>query len=466
MRSKNFYGLIIICGSALALRIIALQIPMSPWWDPAIYVGMAKFFYSHGAIGLWETLRPPLWPIILGIPWLLGINPLIAGQWLAIASGIATLVMLYIIGEKEERGLGLFAALILALSPLYTFFVTIPTTDIPSALLAVIAAFFILQKRYFPAGVFTALAFLMRFTHGLFLVPFGLFILLETTNTHPLKNFKPYFLASLKKVTYLALGFALLAIPYLIINQLYFGDPLLPLKLGREIIEGDTLNSPLYYVTYGIIDNPILLLSFIGLIIYLYKIIKNKKIPASVITLALVCTVVVGGYISHIGHKELRYSFGFIPFVILIAAYGLLKLYSVPKLRFGRYLIVGMVMLGGAVNFWYQSAHQSFVALSPERKAYYELIPKNTHTITSSPQIMLFSDTKVVAVFYNWEGAIAMLKAQKEPLDYVAIDSEQISCETHDCPAKATFMELIKATSTNMYSAKEGKTELLVFKLR
>jgi len=121
MNKKHLLLIGLVCLVALILRIISLSIPMSPWWDPAIYVGMAKFFYSGGALGMWETLRPPLWPLIIGIPWLMGIPALVAAQWLAIVSSIATIFVLYIIGEKQGRGIGLAAAIILTLSPAFTY---------------------------------------------------------------------------------------------------------------------------------------------------------------------------------------------------------------------------------------------------------------------------------------------------------------------------------------------------------
>ena len=36
------------------------------WWDSAVYLGMGKHIYSLGEVGLWESSRPLIWPLILG----------------------------------------------------------------------------------------------------------------------------------------------------------------------------------------------------------------------------------------------------------------------------------------------------------------------------------------------------------------------------------------------------------------
>src|SRR3989338_5811597 len=36
-------------------------------WDESVYLGMGKYIYSSGEIGLWEEIRPPLLPLFLGV---------------------------------------------------------------------------------------------------------------------------------------------------------------------------------------------------------------------------------------------------------------------------------------------------------------------------------------------------------------------------------------------------------------
>jgi hypothetical protein len=467
MNKKHLALLLILCVAAFILRVIAIRIPMSPWWDPAIYVGMAKFIFSGGAMGMWETLRPPLWPIMLGIPWAVGINPLVAAQYIVALSCIATFVALFVLGEKEERGIGLAAALILALSPIYTFFVAIPTNDIPSALIALIASYSVLRRRYFTAGIFTALAFLMRFPHGLFLVPFGLFILIEAAQQ---KSLKKFIIDSFKHVGFLALGFATLAVPYFILNQIFFGDPLLPIKLGRNVIEGNPDQSFWYYVKNAVIDNPMLVLSFLGVAAFIIKVIKYRKLPASAITLSVLCTLVIGWYMSHIGHKELRYSFGFIPYVALLTGYGLSVIWNQSQWRHAKYIALAVVLVLGGVNVWTQANHNYIVPLSHERADYYKAIPAPSTTITSSPQVMLYSDTKITGVFASWEGAIDMIKAQKDTLEYVALDEQQVFCPKTSClDAKTAFINAVMSVSPKaqvVYEAYDGAIHLAVYKLR
>ena len=38
-------------------------------WDESVYMGMGKYIYSNGQIGLWEDIRPIVLPLILGLFW-------------------------------------------------------------------------------------------------------------------------------------------------------------------------------------------------------------------------------------------------------------------------------------------------------------------------------------------------------------------------------------------------------------
>src|SRR3989344_1023643 len=61
------------------IRMVYLSLQNPLWWDSYIYVGMGKFLLSQGNAGLFEVFRPPLHPLLLGLIWKAGINPLIAG---------------------------------------------------------------------------------------------------------------------------------------------------------------------------------------------------------------------------------------------------------------------------------------------------------------------------------------------------------------------------------------------------
>jgi hypothetical protein len=461
---KTFIFFLGICGVALVTRIFLIKLNISPWWDPAIYVGMGKYLFSGGTIGLWEILRPPLWPTLLGAFWYTGFDPLMAAKYLAALFGLGTMVLIYRTGEKQEEGLGLAAALMLAASPAYALFVAIPTNDIAAAFLAFVASYFILRERYMRAGIFVALAFLTRFPHGLFLVVFGLFILAETWRH---QNFKAYVYECLKKVGFLAFGFGLLAIPYLILNYINYHDPLLPLKLGREVIEGDPTGNGLYYIQYLIVDTPVLIFALVGSVVYFYNLIKTKKRPPALLTLSILATIIVGGYFSHLGHKELRYAFAFLPYLALLAGYGVACIWNLfPQVQ-ARYIVLGIICVIAFGNLWIQARHQYVIPLSEARAKYYKLLPAHSLAITSSPQVMLGSNAKIVGVFDTWENGNREL-GENPDLEYVAIDSCQVACTTsaEECEnQKTTFLSAIHDSHSIVYKGFDNACLLTIYEL-
>jgi hypothetical protein len=63
--NKKWGFIIGILVFAFLIRLIFLIKNPMLWWDSTVYLGMAKYIFSSGKIGLWEYFRPLLWPIIL-----------------------------------------------------------------------------------------------------------------------------------------------------------------------------------------------------------------------------------------------------------------------------------------------------------------------------------------------------------------------------------------------------------------
>ena len=72
--------LIVVIAISLFARLAFFFSYHELWWDSAVYIGMGKFIFSGGQLGLWEHLRPLMWPSFIGFLWKLGFNPVIAGR--------------------------------------------------------------------------------------------------------------------------------------------------------------------------------------------------------------------------------------------------------------------------------------------------------------------------------------------------------------------------------------------------
>ena len=123
---ENFFlakGIFLILFFSLALKIIfLLAYKYEVWWDSGVYIGMGKWIFSLGLKGLWEHIRPIVWPIVLGLFWKLGLDPVAIGRILMIFLSSALIYFTYILGKKFFNAkVALIAASLIAFSPIILF---------------------------------------------------------------------------------------------------------------------------------------------------------------------------------------------------------------------------------------------------------------------------------------------------------------------------------------------------------
>src|SRR3989338_9396284 len=203
-------------------------------WDESVYVSMGKWLISHGEVGLFEVFRPILLPFFSGIFSLMNLDPFFAGGLLVMLSATLLLVLVYKSGEKIYKGSGLFASILLGFTPLFLHHAHLPMTDILSASISFFAIYLLTENKYFFAGVLSALSFLARFPQGLVLLVLAFLLVIKHFEGSQFQ-FKSFF----KNSAYCLLGFAVLTIPYFIWCFYSFGDPFLPIKEGKAIIQSN-----------------------------------------------------------------------------------------------------------------------------------------------------------------------------------------------------------------------------------
>ena len=99
MKLKDNSAVIIILVLFLLLSILLINSNQISW-DSAVYIGMGKYIFSHGHDGLWEPIRPPILPLILGFFWKIGINPLVAGRIFILLASLSAIILTYSISKK------------------------------------------------------------------------------------------------------------------------------------------------------------------------------------------------------------------------------------------------------------------------------------------------------------------------------------------------------------------------------
>jgi len=188
--------------------------------DDAIYVITAKALAQGEGYRLidlpnapLQTKYPILYPALLSIIWKIWPafpENLLAMQWLSLLAGAATVALAYLYlvrFDYTSRGVALIASLLCATSTFFLYFCTLTLSEMPYALISVLALWAIERQTRFPRvkpgveialGLLLALPFLTR-AIGLVLVPAGIISL---------------YLAG-RRIRWVSLGAALIVLPWI-----------------------------------------------------------------------------------------------------------------------------------------------------------------------------------------------------------------------------------------------------------
>jgi hypothetical protein len=148
-------------------------------WDESVYIGMGKYLYSSGSIGLWESIRPISLPLINGAFWRVGLNPIFFGELTSIIFSAGVLFMTYLIGRDIfNKNTGILAALFLMTSTTFFWHSGLIMTEIPSVFFILLALKFYYNKRYFLSGISLGFSMMFKFTGGLAFAAFGTALIL------------------------------------------------------------------------------------------------------------------------------------------------------------------------------------------------------------------------------------------------------------------------------------------------
>ena len=93
-------SILLILLLALLTRILLFFSYHQIWWGSSVYIGMGKYIFSLGKQGLWEPIRPIIWPIILGYFWKLKLNPIFFGRLLIIIMSLVIIYLTFYITKK------------------------------------------------------------------------------------------------------------------------------------------------------------------------------------------------------------------------------------------------------------------------------------------------------------------------------------------------------------------------------
>lgn len=437
-------------------------------WDGSVYIGMGKWIFSNGMIGLWEPFRPPLFGLIQGLIWKFSLNPLFIGGILVIFATLLISYYLYKEGEKTKTYAGLFALVLFACMPLVMNYGHLAMTDIPSTLLAFSAILVLLRRRYVWTGVLCGLAFTMRFPQGLSIVVVGLSLLYIHVSDYGYSRLKEL----CKNVSFLSLGFLSVLIPFLISNYIFYGDVLLPMKEGAKIIGNASFlydKGLWFYPRATLKNNPFLICLLFGAVELVYSLYKKRA--NQYVVIMSIALVVYFAYFTLEPHKELRYSLPFIPYAAALAGYGIA--FILGHLKKYKILVYGIVFGMIGCLFWtYHSLIQP--PLSYTEHKYYHFFDGRTdipRMIATAPMQVGSADVLLVSPLYDsWISAQGVYEAKKDVINYVMLDScvLEVACQvdTSCKDGKETMLTTLNKEGTLLFNESYGRCEYRIYEVQ
>lgn len=408
MDRKNKWILVGFFIIIVVLRMLFAYKYMQVWWDGSVYLGMGKYIFSFGQVGIWEPIRPLVLPFILGLGWKLGI-PVLFGKMVAIVASVAAVIMTYLVAKKYcGENSALIAASLIAFFPTFFLFSFRLYTEILSVVFALMAIYFFKKDTLMLSGLFAGLATMTRFHEGIVLLILGF-----------------YSIKYGKKMVWFVIGASILIIPFLIYHLMAYGSFNYLLMASKMIsIYGVWIFSqPWWYYILELVKGNFLLLFLIPGIFFFFK---AKKTAIVVISLAFFV------YFSILVHKEPRFFLLALPWLAIIASKGISELI---KWKWLPHTVIGLSIILLFIQF-----PSEYNAVNPNNEEYLKFIENKdveAEVLSFNPLVNLYSPVAVTPIYL-----------EKESLDgasYVFVDNCEggMICKLGDVGCEQEIQEFL-----------------------
>ncbi len=439
---KPNYPLYLILALALAIRLIFAFGWHEIWWDSGVYIGMGKYLFSGGENGLWEHIRPPFMPLILGLFWKTGLDPVLFGRLFEIILMLGVVWLTYQLalqwfGEKTA----ILASLIIAISPIFYYLSFHQYTEIPSTFFVLLALWFFTKEKYLLSGISAGLAFLAKFPAGIY-IPIIIVFLAYSKKW--------------KQAGKTIAGTAAIILPYLAWSWMAYGNPLATLTAAQDAISKALGCNVLRYRPwwqYGwwlVFSETKLHFFAIPGAFALWKKWKNEYL---IFALSLAIPAI---YFMQMHCRDYRYLTLFLPFVAMLTALGVVWVYEKTGIKKKPAftiltIILAAWMLHTSIRYYYGnelqqpdvSAEKYFSHINGEIKG---------EIWTSNPIIAAHTDAKLEKMYYPIFGAdlskdfTTYIQQNSAKIGAVLLDNcgGGIICPPEDAECTARTQQLIE----------------------
>jgi|GEM_PF-5901317 len=386
---KRIPTLLFILAGVLRLAFHLLPTPIA--WDASAYAGISKAIVSLGAGGLWEPLRPLIWPLLLSPFTLLGIDPLLAGHVLQLIIGMGVVWLVYSIAWRAfGHQAALWALGFAALSPLLAFYEHQLLTEQPAVFFALLAVFFLQRGRFVLAGAMSSLAFLTKFPEGIILVAVGGEIVISARDIRTMlaQGFRT------------GIGFAIPLVPFLILNMVLYKNPVASFVAANDVIATSGLwlylEGPWFYFITLIQHNLFLAFALPGALLACRR-------EAGKLSIALAAILILA-YLVHLPHKEVRFLPMALPFIIILAGAGWNMMVEKFDGRHAfRWLVLILVAVFCAQALRWGLYFATYEGL-PDPQVWHALYSQAARgdplLVSSDPRLTLFTEQKIIPLYY------------------------------------------------------------------
>lgn len=454
----------LILALALALQLIFLSQEHPIWWDSSVYLGMGHYMYSLGEQGIWEHVRPLVFPLMLGFFWKLGLNDVLFGHLLAMFFSLGSVLLVYLIGKQVYgKGVGEIAALILAFTPVFFESTFRIMTEIPSVFFALLALYFYIEKKPFISGLVAGVAFLTKFPQALVIAVIGIAFYSKCMAFRISENARHFrIIKAWKEAGKFALGALCFIVPYLVFNWFMYGNPSVFADADAIIRYSGVwmFSGPVYYYIPALLkQNPLLILGLVGI----YVSIRERKYVVPALAIAFFA------YFSYHAHKEIRFAVLMLPYFAILAAVGIKRMFKQQWIFWAVLLITGIA---------FASQLEREEPLNPALEGYMIFLDGKEisgEVLVAYPQISLYSQKAVTPMYYmvfNADLAQKWIDYLNNPNDveYVLIDNCNMVCHPKDdleCEKKKEeLMSVLKEKFNVAYNEKDNSCEYWVFERR
>ncbi len=451
---EDSYLLITVFTLFSILFLLIVLTKRALWFDEAVYIGMGKFIFSHGKIGLLDALRPPLYPLLLGLLWFFHLNPRVSGILLNWLFDLGSAYLLFKLSSKiMKKKYAILTSAFFLINPIVLSFTSLVLTESFAILLSLLSIYYLTEKKYGLSGFFTALAFLQRFPFGAILI----FILLQEVL---------FSKSRIKAILKTSLTFILTIIPYLIFNQMKFHNVIFPfISAVKTVGEASPNLNYLFYISNVLRTNWLLLFSIIPLLLLpmwaifpnIKRKLKLRKHEAEIVFFYVLVFIFFLAYFTHTAHKEVRYSLAFLPYLALLSAYGISFLLRNIKLIIGykktKILFLLILILIVILGSWGSCSKLKDIIYHPEKTDFsynqnlnaarnsvvLELkklnLSNNDVILTNDLFVNYYLNNKVVSLVFP-DYTLRILALYNNTKGFIVINECNLKCYSNKCESE------------------------------